>query len=151
MNDHPFTFIRSGTFVVGHSKTEVFPLLCPKMEEKWIPGWECKVLSSKSGFNEPGAVFKTTKPFGAELIWFTHVYDQDRGQIEFIIYGVDAYVFKFNIAIREIESNLCELAFLHSFISISDRGNSIISAIKAEDFQARLNGLGKLIEVYLNK
>ncbi len=52
---------------------------------------------------------------------------------------------------REIESNLCELTFIHSFISISDKGKSIISAMKAEDFQVRLNGLGKLIEAYLNE
>ena len=31
---------------------EFFPLLCPKREEEWIPGWECETVWSHSGCNE---------------------------------------------------------------------------------------------------
>jgi len=53
---------------------KVFPPLCPKNEEEWIPGCECETIRSASGYNEEGAVFPTTKPHGTELYWNTLEY-----------------------------------------------------------------------------
>jgi hypothetical protein len=75
---------RHGSFLVGHAKRAIFPLLCPKAEEAWIPGWQCEVLHSRSGRNEPGAVFRTVGAFGGEVIWYTREYDQARGVVEFV-------------------------------------------------------------------
>lgn len=47
----------------------VFPMLCPVLEEKWIPGWEYKRLHSKSGVNETGCMFQ-------EMISGTHYFEE---------------------------------------------------------------------------
>ena len=50
-------FEREGVIHSKGTVEEVFPLLCPKREEEWIPGWECETIWSKSGYNEEGAIF----------------------------------------------------------------------------------------------
>jgi hypothetical protein len=45
---------RTGTIHVKATIEEVFPLLCPKREEEWIPGWECETIWSTTGYNEEG-------------------------------------------------------------------------------------------------
>lgn len=78
-------FSRTGVVHSDASIDEIFPLLCPKREEEWIPGWECETLWSKSGYNEAGAIFRTAKPYGTELFWNTLQYDKDRGIVDFLI------------------------------------------------------------------
>ena len=67
----PSQFAREGVIDIRASLEDVFPLLCPKREEQWIPGWECETIWSHSGYNEEGAIFRTTKPYGTELYWTT--------------------------------------------------------------------------------
>lgn len=142
-------YARKGSFEVKFSKAEVFPLLCPKMEEKWIPNWECQVVYSLSGYNENGAIFKTEKAFGTELIWFTNMYNKINGRIEFTCFATDKIVFNFIIQVQQLSERKCQLTFSHKFIALSSAGVELIKTYKAEDFQVRLLGLGKLIESYL--
>jgi len=139
---------RSGSFAVKHPKSAVFPLLCPKAEEAWIPGWKCEVLHSRSGWNEPGAVFRTAGPFGAEVIWYTRTCDQAAGSVEFVNFGVGAFVFHFRIEVVETGGS-CELHFSQTFVPVSEAGLSRVSALVSEDFQGRLLQLGSLIDTHL--
>jgi hypothetical protein len=50
-------FTRNGVIHCKAAVEEVFPLLCPKREEEWIPDWECETIWSNSGYNEEGAIF----------------------------------------------------------------------------------------------
>jgi hypothetical protein len=47
----------------------VFPLLCPVREAEWLPGWEARMVHSRSGVAEPGCVFATAHDLG-ETVWF---------------------------------------------------------------------------------
>lgn len=119
------------------------------MEEKWIPNWKCQVIKSQSGYNEKGAIFKTESAFNTELIWCTNEYDIETGNIDFINFAKDKYVFRFNIKVVQNAQNSCELTFTHSFSSLSNEGSALIDVYKNEDFQAKLDMLGKLIASYL--
>lgn len=144
-------FTRTASFEVGFSMGEIFPLLCPKLEEEWIPGWKCEVLHSQSGFNETGAVFKTVQPFGTELIWYTNVYDMVKGHVEFTLLSPDTVVFNFKIRVQPVQNNKCMLTFIHRFLSIGPKGNNLIETYRKEDFPARLNDLGRLMTIYLKR
>jgi hypothetical protein len=144
-------FSRTGSFELNFSKSEIFPLLCPKMEEKWIPNWECQVLFSLSGYNETGAVFKTEKPFGTELIWYTNEFNQETGDIEFTNFAQSKFIFNFIIQVKQLSEKRCRLTFTHRFKAISFEGSELIKAYETEDFQDRLTSLGKLIELYLKR
>lgn len=144
-------YTREGSFEVDFSKEEVFPLLCPKMEEKWIPNWECQVLYSLSGYNENGAIFRTENAFGVELIWYTNRYDILNGRIEFTCFAKDKLVFNFTIQVLQLSEKKCQLIFTHRFVAINKIGIDLIETYKVEDFKGRLSGLGKLMMIYLDK
>jgi hypothetical protein len=38
---------------------ELFPLLCPTREADWIPGWDCELVYTDSGYAEEDCIFKT--------------------------------------------------------------------------------------------
>ena len=52
---------------------ELFPLLCPAREADWIPGWDCNLVYTDSGYAEKNCIFKTDKsnPFGDGLWVFS--------------------------------------------------------------------------------
>ena len=143
-------YTRTSSFDLDFSIDEIFPLLCPKMEEKWIPQWECQVIYSLSGYNEPGAIFKTEKAFGTELIWHTNVYDKETGNIEFTNFAKDKFVFRFIIQVQVLSEKQCRLTFTHVFKPITDEGVELVNTYAAEDFQSRLSGLSRLLDSYLS-
>ena len=142
---------RTGSFRVNFSKEEIFPLLCPKMEEKWIPGWKCEVLESKSGYNELKAKFNTQNAFGIELIWNTRIYNKERGIIEFENVAENVLNFVFLIHIHQVSNKLCQLTFTHTFTALNNKGNDLIKNYSNENFQLKLDGLAQLMESYLTK
>lgn len=143
------SYIRTGNIVVTATIDEVFPLLCPKREEEWIPGWECNVISSRSGFNEKGAIFQTKKAFGTELVWYTVDYDLANRRIEFVNFAHGICVFNFVIDLA-ISNETVTLTFTHQFTPLSPEGVKFLEGIKAEDFPSRLKGLQGLLVAKLS-
>ena len=70
-----FSFTCRRTF--NTSPEVLFPLLCPTTEFDWLPGFECELLHSKSGYAEYNAVFKTNV-FGPEEIWICTRYETNK-------------------------------------------------------------------------
>jgi hypothetical protein len=138
---------RSGVINCKASVEEVFPLLCPKKEEEWIPGWECEVIWSRSGYNEEGAVFRTLKPYGTELYWITLEYDIRNRRGDFLLTAPRLYIVRFRIEIQEKAEGVLALTFTQVFTSISEEGNAFLDRYRGEDYQARL----KALEGYLNQ
>lgn len=143
-------YTRTGSFEVNFSKEKIFPLLCPKMEEKWIPNWECQVVYSSNGYNETGAVFKTEKAFGTALTWYTNTYDQAKGIVEFTNFSEDL-IFNFHIQVHPLSEKKCRLDFMHTFRALNEKGMALMDGYKSENFQDRLYGLGKLMTIYLDQ
>jgi hypothetical protein len=61
----------------------VFPLLCPVREGDWVPGWQYKMIYSKSGVAEAGCVFTSPNDDGTENTWLVTEYDPVRFRIAF--------------------------------------------------------------------
>ena len=145
MSDLSMPFVRSGTIIVEASLERVFPLLCPKREEEWIPGWQCEVIASKSGCNEPGAIFRTTRPYATELIWFTVRYSRTEHVVEFVNHSPNLFVFHFLIDIAEPEPGRLVLTFTQRFTPVSGAGAALIDTYRGEDFAGRLKVLEELL------
>jgi hypothetical protein len=58
---------RTYTQIIQAEPARVFPLLCPEMETRWLPGWTYRMIHSVSGVAEPGAVFETPHAAGRTL------------------------------------------------------------------------------------
>lgn len=149
MNFVPSQFDRKGDISIRALLNDVFPLLCPKREEEWIPGWECETIWSISGYNEEGAIFRTTKPYGTELYWNTLQYDIHRKIVDFLITAPHRYMFRFKINVAAIRDGYLTLSFSQTFTSVSKEGNELMLQYKAEDFTGRLRNLGAFMNQYL--
>ncbi|MBI9075408.1 MAG: hypothetical protein JEZ02_08370 [Desulfatibacillum sp.] len=95
---------------------DLFPLLCPVLEEKWIPQWEYDLVYSKSGVNETGCIFRETMS-GAHLFeepvtatWITILHDPKATRVEFIIHYRDR-------AVARTSAQVTPLGDSHSRIS----------------------------------
>lgn len=56
-------------FTVPAPPERVFPLLCPTLDYKWIPTWQCDLLHSESGVAEEDCVFRTNLPEVGPMTW----------------------------------------------------------------------------------
>ena len=142
-------FTRRGEFSIHASVEDVFPLLCPKREEEWIPGWECETIWSRSGYNEEGAVFRTTKPYGTELYWNTLQYDMPGRIVDFLITAPHLYMFRFKIDVAPADDGRLTISFTQTFTSVSEEGTNLLNRYKADDFAGRLRSLGEFMNQYL--
>ena len=149
MKFEPVRFERSGVIHCKATIEEVFPLLCPKREEEWIPGWECETIWSNSGYNEEGAVFRTTKPYDTELYWTTLQYDIMSGTVDFLITAPHLYMFRFKISVCVVSENLLSMTFTQVFTSVSEQGDSLVNRYACEDFEGRLKNLEAFMNSHL--
>ncbi len=142
-------FTRSDIIHCKAAVEEVFPLLCPKREEEWIPGWECETIWSNSGYNEEDAIFRTMKPYGTELYWTTLQYDIENNVVDFLITAPRLYMLRFKIHIHAIGHGILSLTFTQVFTSISEKGNAFLERYESEDFKERLRGLEEFMNQHL--
>ncbi len=140
-------FTRNGVIHCKAAIEEVFPLLCPKREEEWIPGWECETIWSNSGYNEEGAIFRTLKPYGTELYWTTLQYDINSKIVDFLIMAPRLYIFRFKIELCVNSDGLLTITFTQVFTSISEEGGTFLKRYESEDFNGRL----KSLEEFMNR
>lgn len=151
MNFNPRQFKRSGMLHISAPIEEVFPLLCPKKEEDWIPGWACETIWSKSGYNEAGAIFRTEKPYGTELYWTTLKYNIKDKIIDFLITAPRLFMFHFTIEIDTSGEDILAITTTQVFTSVSEQGNAFIANFEQEDYDVRVKHLENLIYAYLDK
>jgi hypothetical protein len=149
LNFKPKQFTRDGVIQCKAAVEEVFPLLCPKREEEWIPGWECETIWSNSGYNEEGAIFRTMKPYGAELYWTTLQYDIRNNIVDFLITAPRLYMFRFKIHVHAIGNGILSMTFTQVFTSISEEGNAFLERYESEDFKERLRALEEFMNRHL--
>ena len=142
-------FKRIGVIYSKGTVEDVFPLLCPKREEEWIPGWECETIWSTSGYNEEGAIFRTLKPYGTELYWMTLQYDIDKRIVDFLITAPRLYMFRFKIELDVRPDRLLKIVFTQVFTSVSEDGNILLKRYEEEDFTARLKSLEEFMNRHL--
>lgn len=151
MNDKDKYYHRTGQIRVNFPIVKVFPLLCPKREEEWIPEWECEVIFSKCGYNEEGAIFKTTKAYGTELYWYTISYDMAAGKVDFLITANGLFLFRFSIGVIKNGKEGCVLTFDQTFTPLTKEGESLIQQYKNENFNERLSRLERFMTEYLSR
>jgi len=122
----------------------VFPLLCPVREAEWVPGWEYRLVYSKSGLAELGCVFTTPNEDGSESTWVTTEYEPPRG-IGFVWVwpGMLAARLRFEL---EAAGGKTRLRAQYEYTGLSEKGNAQVEryteawfADKMKKFEAALN------------
>ncbi|HET7839795.1 MAG TPA: SRPBCC family protein [Rectinemataceae bacterium] len=97
-------FEREASFRLEAPKTAVFPLLCPVLEEKWLPLWSCTMVYSESGVAERDAVFTTREGHFMKATWTLITHEPDE-LVEYLIVGSKGMIVRLSIALRAVDGD----------------------------------------------
>jgi len=107
----------------------IFPLLCPVLEEKWIPNWKYELRQSESGVNETGCVFQEdisgTHLFEEPVTstWTTIQHDPRLLRVEFIIHYADRAVARTSVQLSPLVDGRSQVNWRKELISISPKND----------------------------
>lgn len=127
---------------------KIFPLLCPVLEERWIPGWRAKILHSKSGRAELGCIFRTRDGDDTERLWVVTRYEPGAGRIEFTQFQAGRCVVRLEIQL--IPNGQVTRAIWRYIVRALECGDTTWAEAYAEEaFQARMARLETLLNQHL--
>ena len=126
---------------------ELFPLLCPVREADWIPGWDCELIYSESGFAEENCVFSTnaTNPSGGGFWIFTGYKVNDH--IEFVRMQEDMLT-RTRITVKDNQDGSVSGMWDVLYTGLTENGNRTIEGITSESGD-KPSPLYEMLEHYL--
>jgi hypothetical protein len=136
------------------SPEQVFPLLCPIQEYKWIDGWQCEMVYSDSGAVENNCVFKEekTSPILFDLAipthWIVSLYDPGKYRIQFVLLTGTMAIAKVDVEIQGLGGKLSSIAWTFTITSLSEEANRIINATTEQKAKLILSVLGQSLKHY---
>ena len=126
---------------------KVFPLLCPVREADWLPGWDPKLVLSKSGVAELECVF-ITESEGADSIWVISKHDVENYQVEMYKITPGHTVCKLGIKLRaEGETTKAEITYEHT--SLGPLGDEFLAEFTAAWYEKFMQTWEQKINHYL--
>ena len=139
-------FERSSTFTVNGTARDVFPLLCPVREYEWLPGWECRMVYSRSGVAELDAVFHTRETHGVPAVWTLITCEPD-SEVEYLVVSRRDAVVRLSLSLAEKKAGTTDLTWRMLFTATSILARELLPVTFSEknflrmmkDRQAQLN------------
>jgi len=125
----------------------VFPLLCPVREADWVPGWQYRLIYSKSGVAEAGCVF-ITEENRRETTWIVTEYDPAAFRIAFV--WVDPGMVAAQIRIRlEPGGGATTAPIQYTYTALSPKGNREVERFTETWFRQKMQSWEAAINHYL--
>jgi hypothetical protein len=128
---------------------KVFPLLCPVRESEWVPGWQYRLIYSKSGFAEAGCVFTTPNDDGIETTWTVTEYDPAKFHITFSWVDPGMMTAQIGIALTEKSDGKTSARIRYTYTGLSPEGNQKIASYDKKWFENKMQGWEAAINSYL--
>lgn len=141
------TITRTDSYVVPASAADVFPLLCPVLEERWIPGWRYELLHSLSGVAEEDCVFRTDFPDTGPMTWVVTRYAPPT-RIEFCCFVPDLLVMRLKIALAS-DPRGTRLEWTRNWLSLGARGDAWLASWSEQEHRQKTDRLRALLTHYL--
>ena len=127
--------------------SKVFPLLCPVREADWVPGWQYRLIYSKSGVAEAGCVF-TTEENARETTWIVTEYDPAAFRIAFV--WVDPGMVATQLRIRlEPTGDATTARIQYTYTALSPEGNREVERFNENWFRHKMKSWEAAINHYL--
>lgn len=115
---------------------EVFPLLCPVREKEWMPDWEARLIHSRSGLAEPGAVFAS--PRGQhETLWYMVAHEPDR-HVRFVRFQPEGVIVDIGIDLAPDGPSGSKVAVRYRFTATSEEGSATVRGFTDQAWQAMM-------------
>jgi hypothetical protein len=129
------------------SPDAVFPLLCPVREADWIPGWEPRLVVSRSGVAEADCVFVTPAAPG-EAIWYVTRHEPQPGFVEMIRITPAVTACRLTIRLRPTADG-CEADVTYTHTSLGPQGDEFVASFTEEFFRRFMQEWEARINHYL--
>jgi len=112
----------------------VFPLLCPVMETKWVPGWMPATVFTDSGLVEPECMFTTpSKPH--DSIWLVSKHDPDRYRLEMYKISPEHTITKLEIALSGENDGATSANIAYEVTAIGTAGERFVEEFTEEWYE----------------
>jgi hypothetical protein len=127
----------------------VFPLLCPVREADWVPGWQYKMIYSKSGVAEAGCVSSTPNEDGTETTWLITEYDPGTFRIAFAWVNPDQVAAHIGISLTRNPQGRTTALIRYTYTGLSPAGNQEVEGYDKKWFEQKMKSWEIAINHYL--
>ena len=127
----------------------VFPLLCPVREADWVPGWQYRLIYSKSGVAEYGCVFITPNEDGTETTWMVTDYDAASFRIGFVWVNPGLVAAQIRISLSRKSPDSTQAHIRYRYTGLSREGNREVEGYDQKWFQHKMQSWEAAINHYL--
>jgi hypothetical protein len=124
---------------------EVFVQLCPTREADWIPGWDCELVYTESGYAEEHCVFRTDEScISGPGVWvMSHV---EPPRLLEIVRLLPAMVVNLKITLSEKPDGTTDGVWKIVITSLNEEGNALIAQITEDAYDGLLQTLVHYLE-----
>ncbi len=139
------------SFVQTNAATpeRVFPLLCPVREAEWVPGWEYRLVYSRSGVAELGCVFTTPNEKAGETTWVVTEYEPDMKRIAFAWVWPGMVSNRLTIRLEPQRESQTRAEISYEYTALSEEGERELDRWDEAWFTAKMKGWEVAINHYL--
>ena len=127
----------------------IFPMLCPVREADWVPGWQYKMIYSKSGVAEAGCVFTTPNEDGTETTWLVTEYDPATFRIAFAWVNPGQVAAQIGISLNHNSQGTTSALIRYTYTGLSAAGNHEVERYDQKWFEQKMQGWEAAINHYL--
>ncbi|HZP63232.1 MAG TPA: hypothetical protein VFB28_07440 [Terriglobales bacterium] len=127
----------------------VFPLLCPVREADWVPGWQYRMIYSKSGIAEAGCIFVTLNEDGSETTWVVTEYHPANFRIAFawVTPGLVAAEIRIRLEPKNMQDTSAHIEY--TYTGLTERGNREVEGFDAAWFAHKMQSWEAAINHHL--
>ncbi len=110
----------------------VFPQLCPTAERDWIPGWECDLLYTSTGYMEPDSIWTTpeTNVLGPGLWVVTRC--KPNAELEIVRVVDRSFVEHMRIKLVDNHDGTATGVWNLTFTALDEAGNDVVASLPDE-------------------
>jgi hypothetical protein len=127
----------------------VFPLLCPAREADWVPGWQYRLIYSKSGVAELGCVFTTPNEDSSETTWLVTEYDPSAFTIAFAWVNPGLVAAQISIRLEATQAQETAALIRYTYTGLSEQGNREVERYDQAWFDHKMKSWQAAINHYL--
>ena len=132
----------------------IFLLVCPVMEYKWIPGWKCNLIHCPNGHVELGTRFSEifSSPFllgriGRKTLWTAVLYEKEKFLVHYQLENaISLSLYKIEFESIDQENTIYRLDFTYTPINL--QGERLIEKNLQKKIEFMLISLAKMLKFY---
>ncbi len=124
--------VRSFVQRIAAPPEDVFPLLCPELEKQWLPGWDYRMIHSRSGVAERGAVFETRHEAGSTL-WVITEHDAPR-RVAFARWHPDGVVVHLEISLGRHLDGDTAVCITYTHTATDETSATVVGRLRESDW-----------------